>query len=121
MNNKSNELKQKNYFVAVIDGIKVQTLKEFIWEIGKAFKFPSYYGENIAALSECINDLDWIPEKNYTLLIQNFSTFLNQETEENKEYILNFLNGVRAEWANVPNFDGEERYRHKADFKILKK
>jgi RNAse (barnase) inhibitor barstar len=117
--NNYKELKEKGYFIGVIDGAKVRTSESFIIEIGNAFKFPSYYGKNMDALAECINDLDWLEEKNYALIIENSSQFLIDETETNKKYILNFLEKVHKEWANVPNFEGEEEFRKKADFKII--
>lgn len=112
------KIKSGNFYVASLDGERCSTLKDFILEIGKAFNFPNYYGENMNALSECINDLDWLPNSNYLLVINNSSLLLNKQIEE-KEYILNFLQKVHSEWANVPNFAGEEEFRKKAEFLVI--
>lgn len=106
------------YFEAEIDGEKTKTLIMFLNEIAIAFKFPGYYGKNINAFAECINDLDWIPEKNYRLRIMNSKLFLSEETADTKKNILDLLTNVRKEWANVPNYPGEDKYRAKADFQI---
>jgi RNAse (barnase) inhibitor barstar len=112
--NITNEL----YYIAVIDGSECRTLKAFLEKIGKAFKFPSYYGKNLNALAECLNDLEWLDKPNYILIIKNSKEFLMNESEETRTHIFSFLERVSKEWANVPNYEGEEIYRKKADFRI---
>jgi Barstar, RNAse (barnase) inhibitor len=101
-----------------IDGERCKDIKSFLKEIGIAFKFPDYYGQNMDALDECINDLDWIDCNSYTLKIIHFNQFLKYETEETRKYIFDFFDRVKNEWANVPNYSGEEQYRSKANFTI---
>ena len=115
------ELNTNKYFIGIIDGKKVKTIKSFLIEIAKTFKFPSYYGVNMNAFYECINDLDWIEEKKYALVIDNSSEFLKDEDTKVKEDILDTLQQVRREWANVPNYEGEDQYRTKSDFIIVLK
>jgi RNAse (barnase) inhibitor barstar len=106
------------YYIAVLDGTDCKTLKSFLKEIGKAFKFPSYYGQNLNALNDCLNDLEWLDKPNYLLIVKNHDSFLVNESQETRNHILAFLEGVAKQWANVPNYEGEEIYRHKADFRI---
>jgi RNAse (barnase) inhibitor barstar len=112
-------IKFENSFIAELDGEKAMTVEEFLSEISKAFKFPDYFGNNYNALEECLNDLDWINEDNYILVITNYDYFLKNENEKTLLDTLSILNGVAFEWANVPNFDGEEQFRKKSEFKIL--
>jgi RNAse (barnase) inhibitor barstar len=42
-------------------------------DIGAALHFPSYYGQNLDALAECLSDLSWIPATMVVLVIRNFS------------------------------------------------
>jgi RNAse (barnase) inhibitor barstar len=114
-----NELKNKNYFIAIINGSECEKLDQFLKKIGEAFHFPSYYGQNINALCECINDLSWIDNENYALIIKNNNSLLSKESSSIKEEIFSVLEDAKEEWSNVPNFDGEEKYRAKADFKVL--
>jgi RNAse (barnase) inhibitor barstar len=118
--NEINTYKKEGYYVGIIDGKKCFDIKSFLNEIGIAFKFPDYYGQNLSAFDECINDLDWIIENKYLLIIDNANSFIESKIED-KNYILNKLNEVSKEWKNVPNYEGEEAYRKAADFKILYK
>lgn len=107
------------YFIGEIDGYKCQSLQSFLTEISIAFRFPSYYGNNINAFWDCIGDLSWIKEKNYALIIKNSSIFLKNEDEKTRNDVFVLLKRVTNDWAGVPNFEGEEEYRQKSDFKIL--
>jgi RNAse (barnase) inhibitor barstar len=114
----SENISDSEYYIAVIDGSANKTLKSFIKQIGKAFNFPSYYGGNLNALNECLNDLEWINKPNYLLVIKNSKEFLSKESEEIRSHIYSFLDRVSKQWANVPNYDGEDQYRKKADFRV---
>jgi RNAse (barnase) inhibitor barstar len=37
-------------------------------EIGRALRFPGYYGRNLDALEECLTDLSWLPEGEVVLV-----------------------------------------------------
>jgi len=115
---KSENINEDLYYIGILDGAKCKSLKSFLKEIGKVFNFPSYYGQNLNALYECLNDLEWLDKRNYFLLIKNSEIFLKDESTEVRDHILSSLKRVTEEWANVPNYDGEEIYRHKADFRI---
>ncbi len=115
----SNEkINDEDYYVAIIDGSDCQTLNSFLKKMGLVFKFPSYYGQNLDALNECLNDLEWLDKPNYILLIKNAQKLLCKEAIEVKNRVLALLENVSKEWANVPNYKGEEEYRGKADFRI---
>jgi len=93
-------------------------MKAFLKEIGKVFRFPSYYGQNLNALNDCLNDLEWVDKPNYLLIIERSNAFLKNENQETRDHVYDFLERISQQWANVPNYEGEEIYRHKADFKI---
>lgn len=114
----SENISDSQYYIAVIDGSRDRTVKSFLKNIGKVFKFPSYYGNNLNALNDCLNDLEWIDKPNYLLIIKNSKEFLSKESEEARSHIISFLDRVSKQWANVPNYDGEDQYRKKADFRV---
>ena len=115
---KSEGIDEEEYYVAVLEGARNKTIKSFLDEIGKAFKFPSYYGKNLSALNECLNDLEWIDKPNYILFIEDYEKFLSKESKDDKVHILGLLNEASRQWANVPNYEGEDEYRKKADFRV---
>lgn len=113
-------LKQEGFFIAIIDGNDCKNLNSFLKDVGIAFHFPDYYGQNLNAFYECINDLDWINESKYALVIKNFELFLSNERSDVKSDIIKSLNHISYEWAHVPNYDGEEKFRRKSEFRIIK-
>jgi len=106
------------YFIAIIDGIECKTLKDFLKKIGEAFKFPSYYGNNLNALNDCLNDLEWLNKPNYLLIIRNPKEFLIKEPADIYNHIIHLLEEVSTQWKNVPNYAGEEEFRKRSDFII---
>jgi RNAse (barnase) inhibitor barstar len=112
------KISNNEYYVAGIDANNCKTKKSFLIVIGTAFQFPSYFGQNLDALKECLNDLEWLDKPNYILLIKNAKELLSEEPEEVRDKILILLEDVSKEWANVPNYEGEDAYRKRADFRV---
>jgi hypothetical protein len=116
---KINNLRNSGYYVAILNGAECKNLTTFISSVARLFQFPSYYGHNINAFIECINDLDWIAESNYALVIDNSAILMSNDNDDNRRYITELLEKVSKEWENVPNYQGEDEFRHKADFKVI--
>ncbi|PCI97019.1 MAG: hypothetical protein COB15_08620 [Flavobacteriales bacterium] len=117
--NKESVLKKNNAtYLAILDGERVKVAAQFLKEIGGIFKFPDYYGENMNALNEMLNDLDWLESDDYSIVIENFNAFLSEGKDEEKYDLLRMLNSTADEWKSVPNFDGEENFREKKEFNI---
>ena len=114
----SENISDREFYIAVIDGANCKTVKSFLREIGLAFKFPSYYGQNMDALNDCLSDLEWLDKPNYILVIKNSKDFLSKESKEARDHVFSFLESVSKEWADVPNYEGEDQYRKKADFRV---
>jgi hypothetical protein len=47
--------------VRSVRGRKMRTVQGLFDEIAAALQFPYYFGENWAAFSECLADMDWLP------------------------------------------------------------
>jgi hypothetical protein len=112
-----NDLKAHNYYIALLDGTKCPDVDSFIIEIAKPFKFPDYYGKNMGALDECLNDLSWLGKDNYALIIQHSEKFLSKSSTDDNSYIFSFLKETRNSRGNVPNFPNDI-YRKKSDFRV---
>jgi hypothetical protein len=91
----------KESVIRKIRGRKSETLHDFFNEIAAALQFPYYFGENGAAFSECITDLDWLEGDAYLLIIDDAHTLL-QDSEEDFRIILQYLESANEEWL-TPN------------------
>jgi RNAse (barnase) inhibitor barstar len=57
------------YSMYHIRGNKAKLAQELFNEVSAVFQFPTYFGENGAALYECIQDLLWLDLKNNLILL----------------------------------------------------
>lgn len=90
--------------VANIDGAKCKTVKKFLAVISKELAFPAYFGKNLDAFDEMINDLSWLLEEAVIIAITNFENLLeNDETEDGdaKGLILSLLDQAADEQKNT--------------------
>ena len=111
-------LENKESFVTGIDGTQCQTIESFLKQIGRAFSFPNYYGENLDALNDCINDLSWISKNNYILIINNFESFIIENKKDRKDMI-DFFSEVSEQWKLGPKSEGQDETRKTSIFKVI--
>lgn len=79
----------------------MQTRQSLFDEFSAALQFPYYFGENWDAFDECIADLEWLPAKNYLLLIMDATAALSQEDNEQIAIFADILSQVGTEWAHA--------------------
>ncbi len=63
---------------AYVDGWAHQTKEEFIAAAGKALSFPDWFGQNLDALADCLDDLDVSP---VVVLWDGWGTLARSEPE----------------------------------------
>lgn len=107
-----------NFFVCALDGKLCGDIISFYNDIQIKMRFPRFFGKNLDALEECLNDLDWLDLDNYSIVINNYDEFLKSENEETLKGILDIFRLCSQNWINVPNFPGEEEQRRKATFLV---
>ena len=87
--------------IAKIDGKKSKTLAKFYKTIGKELNFPEYFGGNLDAFDEMINDLTWLEHEAAIIIITNLEELLadeeNEEDEDIKGLILSLLDQAADE------------------------
>ncbi|QNK62433.1 barstar family protein [Pedobacter sp. PAMC26386] len=116
---KEKDLINDNVRIVRIDGREVVTVDEFIHELAKQLDFPDYYSSSLDSLEELLNDLSWLDESRFAIVVRNYSFFLCEEKNPTrKTNLLGLLNDVAEQWDNVPNYPGEEDFRSKAVFNI---
>ena len=80
-------LKAENgYYTAYIRGKRCKTENEFFNEVSASFQFPYYFGENWAAMDECLCDLEWLSVTKVFVVIDDFSCMFSEQ-----EHIQNIL------------------------------
>jgi len=90
-------------YSAYTNGTKMHTIQDFHTMIAQALKFPDYYGCNINALDECINDLDWLDAERYVLLIEEYDSLLIEDSER-LPIVLEILHEATEAWQeDAPN------------------
>ncbi|MFD4669203.1 barstar family protein [Lentzea sp. NPDC058450] len=64
-----------------VRGSRCRTIDAFFSELGAALQFPAYFGENWAALSDVLSDLDWMPGDAYLFVVEDAELLLADEPE----------------------------------------
>lgn len=83
--------------VRVIRGWKCATAEALHDEVGAALQFPGYYGENFAAMDECITDLAWMPADGYLLHLAGAEHVLPDDPEVFSIF-LSVLSDAAEDW-----------------------
>lgn len=116
---KEKDLIKDNTRIVNINGREIVTVDEFIHELARQLDFPDYYSSSLDSLEELLNDLSWLKETQFAIVVRNYSFFLCEEKNPaRKTNLLGLLNDVAEQWDNVPNYPGEEDFRNKAVFNI---
>jgi hypothetical protein len=90
-----------------VRGAKMRTVSSMFDEVGAALQFPYYFGENWAALHDCLLDLGWQPGDDHLLLVTDAHLVLDAEPDEVWERFLQQLIDAHAAWTG----DGSTSFR----------
>ncbi len=85
--------------VRFLDGKKMCDWPSTYKELAIQLKFPAYFGENISALSECLEDLEWLPANAYVLVIDNARSVLKYEKDIDIIVFFKLFDRICHEWA----------------------
>lgn len=92
---------QSGSYCAYIRGKRCTTEMQFFYEISASMQFPYYFGENWAALDECLCDLEWICFKRIFVVIDDFSCLFSAEVKQEimrEEYLMKCLDEMVKYW-----------------------
>lgn len=93
-------------YLAHIDGKKITTLNELYQDVTIALQLPDYFGNNLDALEETLNDLEWIEQTAILLVIQNANFLLFSESPEVREEIMNIFEESENARLEIITIDG---------------
>lgn len=93
--------------VRALRGRKMRFTGRLMDEVGAALQFPYYFGENWAALDECLSDLEWLdPNAGLVLIVRDAAEVLVEEPREELEALVTALRAAAHTYA-TPIDDGE--------------
>ena len=64
-------------YVSYLRGTRCVDETAFFHEVSASFQFPCYFGENWAALDECLCDLDWLQFDRVFIAVDDFGLSFN--------------------------------------------
>lgn len=79
-------------------GTKMRSYQDLYDEFAAALQFPYYFGENLAALDECLSDLEWLFGSCFIFVLSDADQILTQEDEEAFPHLIRLLGEVAKEW-----------------------
>jgi hypothetical protein len=102
-NNLIEKLKNENCYVVILNGKEIQTEKDYIDQMSKAFKFPEWDVEN--CYSNVNAYLDWMDDEygfsgfqSVAVFIENYSSFLSKNQKYKEKIMDLFKNWILPFW-----------------------
>ncbi len=87
------------YTVAPIDLRTCTDLPAVLREIADALQFPDWFGGNLDALADCLNDLSGLPTAGNVLLLEHIGDWRERAPDEVDD-VIDILNDAAARWAD---------------------
>jgi RNAse (barnase) inhibitor barstar len=87
---------ENNTRYVFIDGLACKKLDRCFSTLQEQLSIPGYFGKNLDALEEVLEDLDWIKEKKIKIIIYNSTALLEDDTLK-KGIFLDILHSVANE------------------------
>ncbi|WP_308291036.1 barstar family protein [Micromonospora sp. RL09-050-HVF-A] len=87
------------FVVACLDGARMTNADQVFYDFSDALLFPSYFGWNWNALSDCLRDLHWLPADGYLVIVENAHRLLPNSTQD-QHILLRVLARTVDHWAN---------------------
>jgi len=85
--------------VRKVRGRKMRTEPELFDEFAAAWQFPAYFGENWAALDDCLTDLAWLPPKAGYVLVVTEPLRVLERAADALPVLVRHLTSVCAAWS----------------------
>lgn len=112
------KLEREGATVRVVRGNKMRNVANLFNELGAAMQFPDYFGENWAAMDECLSDLSWMPGQRYVVVVSHARELLADEDVETRRLLMKVFRKVGQSWAE-PVARGELWDRPAIPFHVL--
>ncbi len=90
---------ENNIRYVFIDGFACKHIDRCYATLQEQLSLPDYFGKNLDALEEVLDDLDWIPQEKVRIIIFNQPDLLSNDAEKKNDflYILNSCENEKVE------------------------
>ncbi len=85
-------------------GTKMRTMGGMFDELAAALQFPTYFGENWAALDDMLLDLDWLPSHDHLLIVSDAHDLLADEPDDVLELLMRAFVRAHQAWGGETSF-----------------
>ena len=85
------------YFVFRVDLAKAKDKATLLESIGRAMRFPEWFGHNWDALMDCLADLGWIPAEGYVVILEHCDG-IHGRAETDFVQCLQIFEDAASEW-----------------------
>jgi len=87
------------FVVARLDGTRMADADQVSYDFSDALLFPSYFGWNWNALSDCLRDLHWLPADGYLVIVDNAPQLLTDSSQD-RHTLFRILAQAVHHWAS---------------------
>ena len=81
-----------------INGNTTPHISDFYTQIAKDLHFPDYFGKNLDALNDCLNDLSWLEQNQVHIVLTHYDKFLSSEPKDVRWNVLHILDESAKTW-----------------------
>ena len=101
------EEKNENFLLIEMCGEKIKSLSEFYELVSYLFSFPDYFGENLNALIDCMEDEKLETEKPLLIAISSAECMLIEDSTNTMHGVISTFNSIGERWSSNTG-DGTE-------------
>ncbi|MFI7553275.1 barstar family protein [Micromonospora sediminimaris] len=83
------------FVVVRLDGTGMADADHVFYDFSNALLFPSYFGWNWDALSDCLRDLHWLPADGYLVIVDNAPQLLPDSARDRHVFFRILAEAVR--------------------------
>lgn len=81
-----------------VDLAAARSKDDLLAAIGKALRFPDWFGHNLDALTDCLADMGWLPAEGYVVILEHCDG-IHARAENDFLAVMQAFQDVAVEWS----------------------
>ncbi len=78
---------ENNTRYVFLDGVSCKEMEDCYRALERQLSIPGYFGRNLDALEEVLNDLDWIAEEKIKIIIADIPSLLENDLKKKDNFL----------------------------------